>query len=36
VYLPGEVGMRSEVNAFIDGRDLLITPSDYQRELPVI
>jgi Xaa-Pro dipeptidase len=36
VYLPGEVGMRSEVNAFIDGRDLLVTPSDYQRELPVI
>jgi Xaa-Pro dipeptidase len=36
VYLTGEFGMRSEVNAFIDGRELLVTPSDYQRELPVV
>jgi Xaa-Pro aminopeptidase len=34
VYVPGEIGVRSEVNAIIDGDQLVITPSDYQRELP--
>jgi Xaa-Pro aminopeptidase len=34
VYVPGEIGVRSEVNAIIDGGRLLVTPSDYQRELP--
>ena len=36
VYLPGDVGMRSEVNAFVHDRELLVTPSDYQRELLVV
>lgn len=36
VYVPGEIGVRSEVNAFVDGRELLVTPRDYQRELMVI
>jgi Xaa-Pro aminopeptidase len=34
VYVPGEIGVRSEVNAIIDGDQLVITPSEYQRELP--
>jgi Xaa-Pro dipeptidase len=36
VYLAGDVGMRSEVNGFIGSDGLLITPSDYQRELLVV
>lgn len=36
VYLPGEIGMRSEVNAFIADRELVVTPEDYQRELLVV
>jgi hypothetical protein len=36
VYIEGEIGVRSEVNAFLDpqGR-LVVTPKEYQRELPV-
>jgi Xaa-Pro aminopeptidase len=33
IYLSGDVGMRSEVNGFIGSDGLLITPSDYQKEL---
>ena len=39
VYFPGEVGLRSEVNAIIGGAAggaLLITPNEYQRELMVV
>lgn len=36
IYIPGEVGMRSEVNAFIAGRELLVTPTEYQRDLLVV
>jgi Xaa-Pro dipeptidase len=36
VYLAGDLGMRSEVNGFIGADGLLITPSDYQRELLVV
>ncbi|HJU73054.1 MAG TPA: M24 family metallopeptidase [Gemmatimonadaceae bacterium] len=39
VYFPGEVGLRSEVNAVIGGGaggELLITPNEYQRELIVV
>lgn len=36
IYIPGEVGMRSEVNAFIDGRELLVTPAEYQRDLLIV
>jgi Xaa-Pro dipeptidase len=36
IYLPGEFGVRSEVNGFVDGRELLITPLRYQRELLVV
>jgi Xaa-Pro aminopeptidase len=33
IYLAGDVGMRSEVNGFIGADGVLITPSDYQKEL---
>ena len=36
VYLPGVLGVRSEVNARVDGRKLVVTPADYQRELMIV
>jgi len=33
VYLPGSFGMRTEVNAFVGGDALLVTPAQYQEEL---
>jgi Xaa-Pro aminopeptidase len=36
IYLPGEFGVRSEVNAVYATRDVLITPREYQRELMVV
>jgi Xaa-Pro aminopeptidase len=36
VYVPGEIGMRTEVNAFIEDGRAVITPDDYQRELIVV
>src|SRR5687767_13409168 len=36
VYLPGELGVRSEVNAFVGERGVTITPEQYQRELLVL
>lgn len=36
VYLAGDMGMRSEVNAFIGTDRLLVTPTDYQKELLVV
>ena len=36
IYLPGEFGMRSEVNAFFGAREAVVTPVDYQRELIVV
>ncbi len=36
VYLSGDVGMRSEVNGFIGADGLLITPSDYQKDLLIV
>jgi Xaa-Pro aminopeptidase len=35
VYIRGEIGMRTEVNAYVDGTELVITPSVYQHELIV-
>jgi Xaa-Pro dipeptidase len=35
VYIPGEIGMRSEVNAFLQPDRAIITPAEYQRELIV-
>jgi Xaa-Pro aminopeptidase len=36
VYVPGEIGMRTEVNAFIEDGRAVITPDQYQRELIVV
>jgi Xaa-Pro aminopeptidase len=36
VYLPGELGVRSEVNAFVGERGVTITPDNYQRDLQVL
>jgi Xaa-Pro aminopeptidase len=36
VYLAGEIGVRSEVNAFVGDGELVVTPERYQRELVVI
>ncbi len=36
IYLPGELGVRSEVNAFVGDDALLITPGEPQRDLFVV
>ncbi|MGH7663336.1 MAG: M24 family metallopeptidase [Gemmatimonadaceae bacterium] len=36
VYIAGEIGMRSEVNAYMGDGEAIITPVDYQRELLVV
>jgi Xaa-Pro dipeptidase len=36
LYIDGEFGMRSEVNASIGDRELIITPREYQHELIVV
>lgn len=36
VYLPGELGVRSEVNCFVEEHALLITPGVIQRDLIVL
>jgi Xaa-Pro aminopeptidase len=36
IYVPGEIGLRSEVNAHARADGLDVTPGDYQRELVVV
>jgi Xaa-Pro aminopeptidase len=36
VYIPDDVGMRSEVNGIIGDGELIITPANYQRELFIV
>jgi Xaa-Pro dipeptidase len=36
VYLEGDIGVRSEVNAYIEPGKAIVTPTDYQRELIVV
>ncbi len=36
VYLRGEFGVRTEVNAYIGDHELIITPNEIQRELIVV
>lgn len=37
IYIPGGIGVRSEVNAFLgEGGEVVVTPEDYQRELLVV
>lgn len=35
VYVPGEIGMRSEVNVYLVPGQAVVTPAEYQRELIV-
>jgi Xaa-Pro aminopeptidase len=36
IYLPGKLGMRSEVNVHMRGGEAVVTPREYQRELMVV
>jgi Xaa-Pro aminopeptidase len=36
VYVAGDIGMRSEVNMYIEPRRAVVTPTDYQKELIVV
>lgn len=36
IYVAGEIGMRSEVNAFVAPDALIVTPVEYQRDLLVV
>jgi Xaa-Pro aminopeptidase len=36
VYVAGEIGMRSEVNVFLEPERAVITPTEYQRDLLVV
>ena len=36
IYIPGEIGMRTEVNAYLLADRAVITPVEYQRELLVV
>lgn len=36
IYIPGQVGMRSEVNAFVKDGELLITPTTPQHDLLIV
>ena len=36
VYLPGELGVRSEVNAVVGVRELIVTPGEVQRDLLIV
>ena len=36
IYLAGDVGMRSEVNGLVGNDGVLITPSDYQKDLLIV
>jgi Xaa-Pro aminopeptidase len=36
VYIPGDIGVRSEVNVFVKDGEVVVTPRDYQRDLMVV
>jgi Xaa-Pro aminopeptidase len=36
VYIPGEVGMRTEVNAYVGADDLVVTPAKIQKDLIIV
>jgi len=36
IYLPGEFGMRTEVNAYVTAEGLVVTPTEIQRDLIVL
>ena len=36
VYIPGEIGVRSEVNAYVGDGELIVTPTEIQRDMMVV
>ena len=36
IYIPGEIGVRTEVNAYVDGKDLVVTPAEPQVDLFIV
>jgi len=36
IYIPGEIGMRTEVNAFVTEDGLLVTPAEIQHDLIIV
>ncbi|MGH9886137.1 MAG: M24 family metallopeptidase [bacterium] len=36
IYIPGKIGMRTEVNVYMTPGEAVVTPRDYQRELIVV
>jgi hypothetical protein len=36
VYVSGEIGVRSEVNAYFGDGELIVTPQEYQSEMMVV
>src|SRR5204862_5814153 len=36
IYIPGEIGMRSEVNVYLEPGRAVVTPVEYQRELFIV
>ena len=36
VYIPGEIGIRTEVNAYVGDGELIVTPTEIQRDMMVV
>jgi Xaa-Pro aminopeptidase len=36
IYVPGKIGMRSEVNVYVTDRKAVVTPAEYQSELTIV
>ena len=36
IYIPGKIGMRTEVNVYMVPGEAVVTPSEYQRDLLVV
>ena len=36
IYIPGKIGMRTEVNVYMVPGEAVVTPRDYQRDLMVV
>lgn len=36
IYIPGRIGMRSEVNVYIQPGEAVVTPAEYQQELLIV
>jgi Xaa-Pro aminopeptidase len=36
IYIPGKIGMRTEVNVYVTPGKAVVTPREYQKELTVV